>query len=45
MRGCGSERAMILLGCFKVVPDLDRVPAKAWKRVAGTHVETGAATP
>ena len=36
---------MILLCCFKVVPDLDRVPAKVWKRVAGTHVETDCLPP
>ena len=31
---------MLLLGCFKVVADLERAPAEAWKQVSGTRVET-----
>ena len=31
---------MLLLGCFKVVPDLDRVPGKVWRKVSGTTVDT-----
>ena len=31
---------MVLLGCFKVVPDLDRVPGKVWRKASGTKVDT-----
>ena len=30
---------MNILGCFKVVPDLDRVPAEAWRKTSGTQAD------